>query len=92
MIEIDHTTLPDPGPAIPVLASHLLAIDEKQRARFGTRGERIKTGCTELDDYILGGGGFDRGIVLGLSGEGDEGRLVCLKTSQSHGFWLWTEV
>jgi hypothetical protein len=74
MIEIDHTALPEP--AKPVLASHLLVIEENQRKRFAEQGlERVKTGCAEVDDYVLGGG-FERGIVVGLSGEGNEGRLV----------------
>jgi predicted ATP-dependent serine protease len=75
MIEIDHTALPPPEPARPILASHLLAIEEKQRKRFSSRGERIRTGCEEIDDYMLGGG-FERGILVGISTDTGEGRLV----------------
>lgn len=75
MIKIDHTALPPPEPAIPILASHLLTIEEKQRTRFLSRGERIRTGCGEIDDYMLGGG-CERGIVAGISAEAGKSRLV----------------
>lgn len=75
MSEIDHTAAPRPEPAQPILASHLLAVQERQRTRFSGRGERIRTGCAEIDDYVLGAG-CERGIVVGISAEGAEGRLV----------------
>ena len=75
MIEIDHTTLPAPEPAKPVLASQLLVIEEEQRRRFADWGTKIKSECVEVDEYVLGGG-FERGIVVGLSCERSEGRLV----------------
>ena len=75
MIEIDHTAVPPPEPATPILASNLLALEEKQRERFSGRGEKIGTGCGEIDDYMLRGG-FERGIVVGISTEAGEGRLV----------------
>jgi hypothetical protein len=75
MTEIDHTALPPPEPATPILASQLLAIEEKQRTRFASRGETIRIGCGEIDDYMLGGG-CERGVVVGISAEGGEGRLV----------------
>ena len=75
MIEIDQTALPSLELVRPILASHLLLLEEKQRQRFSGRGQRIRTGCGEIDDYMLGGG-CERGIVLGISAEGGESRLV----------------
>ena len=81
MIEIDHEALNDPAPpppepAKPILASQLLDLEQKQRKRFSEQGkdERISTGCGEMDEIL--GGGCERGIVVGISGEGGEGRLV----------------
>jgi hypothetical protein len=83
MMEMDHTALGAPEPAKPILACDLLALEEKHRRKFGERGVTAKTGCTEMDDYVLGSG-FERGIVVGLSGEGSEGRLV----SASHFYFV----
>ena len=84
MIEIDHSlqaTSPPSEPAQPLLASQLSELEKKQRKRFAGRGERIQTGCREIDDYVLGGGGFERGIMVGISSEEvSEGRLVSLKS------------
>ncbi|KAK0112968.1 hypothetical protein ONS95_014682 [Cadophora gregata] len=86
MIHIDHSLLanatqPPPEPALPILASHLLELEEQQQQRFTRYGRprRLSTGCKELDD-VLGGGGIERGIVLGISApvEGREGRLLSL--------------
>ena len=89
MIEIDHTALPPPEPARAILASHLLGIEEMQRKRFSGRGERISTECGEIDDYMLGGG-CERGIVLGISAEAGEGRLVsCQFRPRSSSVWLF---
>ncbi|KAG0651375.1 hypothetical protein D0Z07_1636 [Hyphodiscus hymeniophilus] len=77
MIEIDHTAVPLPEPATPVLASYLLNIEEKQRTRFSARGDKIRSGCNEIDDHMLGGG-FERGILVGISAEAGEGRLISL--------------
>jgi len=81
MIELDHTALnspdpPPPEPAKPILASQLLELEKKQRKRFTGKGrdERISTGCREIDGIL--GGGCERGIVVGISAEGGEGRLV----------------
>jgi hypothetical protein len=75
MTELDHTAPPPPEPARPILASDMLAVEEKQRARFAASGERIGVRCGEIDDYLLEGG-FERGIVVGISAEGEEGQLV----------------
>jgi hypothetical protein len=81
MIEIDHTAVnnpdpPLPEPAKPILASQLLELEKDQRKRFteGGRNERISSGCSEIDEIL--GGGCERGIVVGLSAEGSEGRFV----------------
>lgn len=78
MIEFDHSTppQPEPEPAIPILASHLLRLEEKQRTRFTRDGrpERLSTHCENIDEIL--GGGAERGIVMGISAEGTEGRLV----------------
>lgn len=65
-------------PARPILGSHLLELEEKQRNRFANSepGQRVKTGCTEIDDLL--GGGFERGILVGISADGAIGRLVKL--------------
>lgn len=63
-------------PAEPMLASSLLDAEERQRRRFSGNGERLSTGCTLVDEAVLGGGGLERGIVLGISAEDMEGRLV----------------
>lgn len=80
MFEIDHVQSPPPLPAQPMLASDLLLLEQKQRKRFtgNSKLERIKTGCVEVDELLGAGledGGFERGVVLGISA-GDEGRLV----------------
>jgi hypothetical protein len=98
MIEIDHDALNNqdpslPEPAKPILASQLLELEKKHRKRFTKQGrdERISTECGEIDEIL--GGGFERGIVVGISAEGGEGRLVgafsklsyCRKSSE--GCW-----
>ncbi|KAE8442349.1 hypothetical protein EG329_003420 [Mollisiaceae sp. DMI_Dod_QoI] len=80
MIELDHSALPqsEPEPALPILASHLLQLEEKQRARFTGHGRRarLSTDCEDINEML--GGGIERGIVMGISGEGAEGRLISL--------------
>jgi hypothetical protein len=78
MVELDHSTLlqPEPEPAVPILASHLLQLEQKQRTRFirDGRPEQLSTDCEDVDDIL--GGGIERGIVMGISSESIEGRLV----------------
>jgi len=66
-------------PAKPILASHLLDLEELQRQKFTSNGrpERLSSGCTEIDG-LLGGEGVERGIVVGISSDGGDGRLVSL--------------
>ncbi|KAK6592698.1 hypothetical protein H4I96_03697 [Botrytis cinerea] len=86
MAEIDHMARTEvsspPVPAHPITADQLLELEERQRALFNEKDDgptRIKTGCQEIDDYVLCAGkdnlngGFERGIVVGLSAaDGDE--------------------
>ncbi|KAA8569060.1 hypothetical protein EYC84_000732 [Monilinia fructicola] len=95
MIKIDHSARAEdvspPVPSLAILADQLLELEERQRARFSEEDgglSRIKTGCLEIDNYVLCGGknesdgGFERGVVVGLSAaDGDEslgGRLISL--------------
>ncbi|KAB8294752.1 hypothetical protein EYC80_006714 [Monilinia laxa] len=95
MIKIDHSAqveaVSPQVPALAVLADQLLGREERQRARFSEGDDglsRIKTGCLEIDNYVLCGGknepdgGFERGVVVGLSAaDGNEslgGRLISL--------------
>lgn len=80
MIDIDHAKEAEqlgPEPSRAILASHLLDLEEKQRKRFTGPGRaaRVSAGCAVVDE-LLGGNGVERGVVLGISGEGTEGRLV----------------
>ncbi|TGO09858.1 hypothetical protein BTUL_0152g00130 [Botrytis tulipae] len=88
MAEIDHMAQtkvlypPAPAPAHPITADQLLELEERQRALFNEKGDgsaRIRTGCQDIDNYVLCAskdrldGGFERGIVVGLSAaDGDE--------------------
>ncbi|TEY73036.1 hypothetical protein BOTCAL_0084g00150 [Botryotinia calthae] len=86
MAEIDHTAQTEaskpPAPVHPITADQLLELEERQRALFNEKDDvpaRIRTGCQEIDDYVLCAGkdtlngGFERGIVVGLSAaDGDE--------------------
>ncbi|KAK6587255.1 hypothetical protein PZA11_000545 [Diplocarpon coronariae] len=85
MIPIDpnlpHTRPPSaPESAMPILASHLLELEETQRRQLtGLAGaERLGTGCQNIDELL--GGGVERGVVLGLSSSAEalEGRLISL--------------
>ena len=66
-----------PLPAKPILASHLFDLEVQRRQRFTRDGkpERLSSGCAEMD-ALLGGGGVERGVVLGISAGGGDGRLV----------------
>lgn len=55
MDEMDEAA---PEPAAPILASSLLDLEIKQRRRFAAQGERISTGCREVDEVVLGGDGL----------------------------------
>ncbi|KAF7952560.1 uncharacterized protein EAE97_002057 [Botrytis byssoidea] len=90
MAEIDHTAQTEvlyssasaAASAHPITADQLLELEERQRVLFNEKGSgpaRIRTGCQEIDNYVLCAGkgkldgGFERGIVVGLSAaDGDE--------------------
>ncbi|PBP26448.1 hypothetical protein BUE80_DR002686 [Diplocarpon rosae] len=85
MIYLDRSlphTLPPSSPesAMPMLASHLLELEEEQRRKFTGEGgeERLRTGCKDIDEML--GGGVERGVMLGVSSnvKGCEGRLLSL--------------
>lgn len=64
-------------PARPLLASHLLDLEQLRRKRFGgtEANDRLSTGCSDIDK-VLGGNGVERGIVVGISAESGDARLV----------------
>lgn len=70
---------PNPAPAntqpllTPQPATLLLDSEIARRETLAARG-RIQTGCHELDEHVLLGG-FDRGSVVGVSAEEEEGGL-----------------
>lgn len=65
-----------PEPALPMLGSHLLALEQTQRRRFADHGCRISSGSQAVDKAVFGGEGLERGVVLGISAKDLEGRLV----------------
>ena len=79
MAEGTITQEEQPQPAKPILASHLLELEELRRKKFTSNGRplRLSSGCAEIDS-LLGGEGIERGIVVGISSDGDDGRLVSL--------------
>lgn len=88
-----HPALPQHPPPPPVkinlkvqTASALL----DDRIAFEHRKNRrpISTGCVEIDKQVLLTGGFQRGEVMGLSGEGEEvGVLVRTLPFPSYSGW-----
>ncbi|KAG9241734.1 hypothetical protein BJ878DRAFT_212749 [Calycina marina] len=73
MSEIKHNP---PPTALPILGLALLQKELQAKSRFANYGDRICTGCADIDDHVLGGGGFERGIVVGVNGLDDIGRLI----------------
>ncbi|KFA48670.1 hypothetical protein S40293_04532 [Stachybotrys chartarum IBT 40293] len=67
-------------PLEPIPASVLAEAERKRRDALDELG-RCSTGCAELDDHVLLGGGFERGCVVGLSAEEEDvGVLIGLQT------------
>lgn len=62
----------DPSRPKPVSASTLASI-EKQRRDFVRGLGPCRSGCDDLDDYVLLSGGFERGSVVGISAEDEDG-------------------
>ncbi|PON21152.1 hypothetical protein TGAM01_v210000 [Trichoderma gamsii] len=61
----------------PVSASVLASI-EKQRRDFVRGLGPCRSGCEDLDNYVLLAGGFERGSVVGISAENEDGVGVML--------------
>lgn len=57
-----------PGLAPPVSGAALFGREMERRMRLCRRGT-LSTGCSEIDDALLLGGGFERGCVVGVSAE-----------------------
>ncbi|KAI1156289.1 hypothetical protein F4825DRAFT_322152 [Nemania diffusa] len=69
-----------PGLAPPVSGAALFGREMERRMRLCRRGT-LSTGCSEIDDALLLGGGFERGCVVGVSAEEvDFGVLLGLQT------------
>ncbi len=52
----------------PVLGATLFKQEIERRKKLHGRGV-MPTGCSEIDDALLLGGGFERGCVIGVSAE-----------------------
>ncbi|KAI0805509.1 hypothetical protein GGR55DRAFT_280087 [Xylaria sp. FL0064] len=65
---------------VPILGTTLFRRETERRKKLHERGV-IPTGCSEIDDALLLGGGFERGCVVGISAEEvDFGILLGLQT------------
>lgn len=53
---------------VPVSGAALYAREIERREELRERGV-VSTGCSEIDDALLLGGGFERGCVVGVSAE-----------------------
>ncbi|RFU80873.1 hypothetical protein TARUN_1349 [Trichoderma arundinaceum] len=68
---------PDPSRPKPVSASALASIEKRRRELVRSLGP-CRSGCGDLDDYVLLGGGFERGSVVGISAEEEDAVGVTL--------------
>ncbi|KAK8070936.1 hypothetical protein PG997_011139 [Apiospora hydei] len=67
-------------PLEPVSGSTLFDVEVARREQLHRRGTLV-TGCGEIDGQVLGGRGFERGSVVGISAEHmDTGLLIGLQT------------
>ncbi|KAK8099296.1 uncharacterized protein PG998_012537 [Apiospora kogelbergensis] len=67
-------------PLEPVSGSTLFDVEVARREQLHRRGT-LTTGCAEIDGQVLGGHGFERGSVVGISAEHmDTGLLIGLQT------------
>lgn len=60
----------------PISAAVLASLEHERRERVGAKG-RCGVGCRNVDEVVLLGG-LERGVVGGVSSEGEFGLLVCL--------------
>ncbi|KAK8024092.1 hypothetical protein PG993_012158 [Apiospora rasikravindrae] len=67
-------------PLEPISGSTLYDVEVARREQLHRRGT-LATGCGEIDGQVLGGRGFERGSVVGISAEHmDTGLLIGLQT------------
>jgi hypothetical protein len=62
----------DPSRPKPVSASTLANVEKQRRDLVRSLGP-CRSGCEDLDNYLLLGGGFERGSVVGISAEEEDG-------------------
>lgn len=73
-----HTFTPpayqrDPNSRLRPVSASALASIEKQRRDFVRGLGPCRSGCEDLDNYVLLAGGFERGSVVGISAEDEDG-------------------
>ncbi|KAJ0274213.1 hypothetical protein COL940_009464 [Colletotrichum noveboracense] len=66
-------------PLEPVSADVLLRRETKRRDALKKRGP-VRVGCREVDEYVLMGGGLERGSVVGVSAESEQMGLMAVAT------------
>ncbi|KAL3301688.1 fasciclin domain family protein [Colletotrichum asianum] len=66
-------------PIEPVSADVLLRRETKRRDALKKRGP-VRVGCREVDEYVLMGGGLERGSVVGVSAESEQMGLMAVAT------------
>lgn len=66
-----HQRGPDSRPR-PVSAAALASIEKRRRDFLRGLGP-CRSGCDDLDNYVLLAGGFERGSVVGISAEDEDG-------------------
>ncbi|KAI8214699.1 hypothetical protein K4K53_000660 [Colletotrichum sp. SAR 10_77] len=65
-------------PIEPVSADVLLRRETKRRDALKKRGP-VRVGCREVDEYVLMGGGLERGSVFGISAESEQMGLMAIE-------------
>lgn len=74
-------------PIEPVSADVLLRRETKRRDALKKRGP-VRVGCREVDEYVLMGGGLERGSVVGVSSESEQmGLMVSFSAHVVSGFF-----
>lgn len=66
-------SLPHHFPAAPISGTTLFEAEVKRRDALWDHGRgNLATGCREIDEAVLAGGGFERGCVVGVSCEEED--------------------
>lgn len=66
-------SLPHHFPAAPISGTTLFEAEVKRRDALWDHGRgNLTTGCREIDEAVLAGGGFERGCVVGVSCEEED--------------------